>query len=72
MQINYLAYEGALFTIIHALKKWRHYLYGAKFEVMFDHKSIKWFLSQKDLKGRKAQWAEFLQEFDCTLRYRKG
>ena len=25
-----------------------------------------------DLKGRKAQWAENLQEFDYQLRYRKG
>ena len=71
-QRNYSAYERELFAIVHALKTWRHYLYGAPFEVLFDHKSIKWFLSQKDLKGRKARWAEFLQEFDCTLRYRKG
>ena len=61
-----------LFAIVHALKTWRYYLYGATFEVLFDHESIKWFLSQKDLKGRKARWVECLQEFDCTLRYRRG
>ena len=71
-QQNYSAYERELFAIVHALKKWRHYLYGATFEVLFDHESIKWFTSQRDLKGRKARWAEFLQDFDCTLRYRKG
>ena len=57
---------------MHALKTWWHYLCGATFEVLFDQESIKWFLNQKDLKGRKARWAEFLQEFDCTLRYRRG
>ena len=71
-QQNYSAYERELFAIVHALKKWRHYLYGATFEVLFDHESIKWFTSQRDLKGRKARWAEFLQDFDCTLWYRKG
>ena len=44
-QRNYSAYERELFAIVHALKTWRHYLYGATFEVLFDHESIKWFLS---------------------------
>ena len=47
-------------------------MYGATFDVLFDQESIKWFTGQKDLKGRKARWAEILQEFDCNLRYRKG
>ena len=71
-QRNYSAYECEVFAIVHALKTWRHYLYGATFEVFFDHESIKWFLSQKDLKGRKARWAKFLQDIDCMLWYCKG
>ena len=49
-QRNYFAYEHEFFAIVHALKTWQHYLYGATFEILFDHESIKWFLSQKDLK----------------------
>ena len=41
VQCNYLAYDCKLFAITHDLKKWNHYVYGAKFEVAFDHKSIK-------------------------------
>ena len=67
-QQNYSAYERELFAIIYALHEWRHYLYGAQFEIVFYHKSIKWFLNQTaDLKGQKARWAEILQEYDCKL-----
>ena len=52
VQRNYFVYERELYAIIHALKKWRHYLYGATFDVIFDQESIKWFTGQKGLKGR--------------------
>ena len=72
VQCNYSTYEHKLYAIIHALKNWRHYLYGATFDILFYQESIKWFTGQKDLKGRKARWAEALQEFDSNLRYHKG
>ena len=71
-QQTYSAYERELYAISYALKKCRHYLYGAQLEVIFDHESIKWFTNQTNLKGRKARWAEILQEYDCQLRYQKG
>ncbi|MCO5561329.1 hypothetical protein L7F22_014950 [Adiantum nelumboides] len=71
-QHDYSVYEQELYAIIHTLKKWWHYLYGAQFEIVFDHESIKWFTQQTDLKGRKARWAEILQEYDAPLRYCKG
>ena len=40
--------------------------------IVFDHENIKWLSNQIELKGRKAIWAEFLQELDFELRYRKG
>ena len=52
VQRNYFVYERELYAIVHALKKWRHYLYGATFDVLFDQESIKWFTGQKGLKGR--------------------
>ena len=47
-------------------------MYGAEFDVVFDHESIKWFTTQTDLRGRKARWAKILQEYDCKFRYRQG
>ena len=71
-QRNYSTYERELLAIVHALKKWRHYLYGATFEVRTDHESLKWLSNQNELKGRKARWAEILQEFDLQIRYQRG
>ena len=41
---NYAAHEKELLAIVHALKKWKVYLEGAKFQVQTDHQSLR-FLS---------------------------
>ncbi|MCO5603397.1 hypothetical protein L7F22_057547 [Adiantum nelumboides] len=71
-QSNYSAYERELLAIIHALKKWRHYLYDVTFDVRTDHEILKWLSSQNELKGRKARWTEILQEFDLQIHYQRG
>ena len=45
---NYPTYDLELATVVVALKKWRHYLYGVTFEVFTDHKSIKYLFFRKD------------------------
>ena len=42
-QSRYSVQEKELFTVIHALKSWCHYLYGNRFVVTMDHKSLKYF-----------------------------
>ena len=58
--LNKVIHERESYAIVYALKKWRHYLYGPQFEIVFDHESIKWFTQQTDLKGCKARWVEIL------------
>ena len=38
---NYPVHDLELAAVIFALKIWRHYLYGEKFTVYTDHKSLK-------------------------------
>ena len=38
---NYLAHDLQLAAMVFSLKTWRHYLYGEKFEVYSDRKSLK-------------------------------
>ena len=41
-EVNYLTHDLELVAVVFALKIWRHYLYGTKFEVFSDHKSLKY------------------------------
>lgn len=46
---NYSMHDLQLAEVVFALKIWRHYFYGETFEVFFDHKSLKYLFSQKEL-----------------------
>lgn len=66
-EMNYLTHDLKLAAIVFAQKEWRHYLYGAKFEVYIDHKSLKYLFSQKKLNMHQQQWIEFLEDYDCNI-----
>lgn len=53
---NYPTHDLELAAIVDALKIWRHYLYGSKFEVFSDHKSLKYLFDQKELNMRQRRW----------------
>ena len=71
-QRNWPTHEKELYAVVHALKAWRHYLYGAEFYVDVDHDTLKYFCKQPDLSGGQARWAELMQEFNMMIRYRRG
>ena len=48
------------------------HLYGEKFEVYSDHKSLKYIFTQRDLDMRQRRWMEFLEDYDLTLHYHPG
>ena len=52
-----------------ALKIWRHYLYGEKCRIFTDHKSLKYFLTHKDLNLRQRRWLELFKDYDCIIDY---
>ena len=69
---NYPAHDLELAAVVFALKTWRHYLYGEKFEVYSDHKSLKYILTQKELNSRQQRWIETLEDYDFALYYHPG
>ena len=69
---NYHTHDLELAAIVSALKIWRHYLYGEKFEVFSDHKSLEYIFTQRDLNMRQSKWMEYLEDYDLTLHYHPG
>ena len=43
---NYPVHDLELAAVVMALKIWRHYLYGSRFEIFTDHKSLKYMFTQ--------------------------
>jgi len=58
--------------LVFALKIWQHYLYGEHCEIYTDHKSLKYFFTQKELNMRKRQCLELLNDYDCSINYLPG
>jgi hypothetical protein len=61
-----------LAAVVHALKSWRHFLYGSKCELFTDHKSLKYLFNQKDLNMRQRRWLELIKDYDLTINYTPG
>ena len=64
---NYPTHDMELVAIVFALKIWRHYLYGEQFEVFWNHKSLKYMFTQRDLNMRQRIWMEYMEDYDFTL-----
>ena len=58
-----------LVAIVFPLKIWLHYLYDEHFEVFWNHKSLKYIFTQRDLNMRQRGWMEYLEDYDFTLHY---
>ena len=69
---NYPTHDLELAAVVFALKIWRHYLYGERFQVFSDHKSLKHLFTQKDLNMRQRRWMELLGDYDFDLQYHPG
>ena len=48
-ELNYPTHDLELAAVVFALKIWRHYLYGEKFDIFSDHKSLRYLSKQKEL-----------------------
>ena len=47
-------------------------MYGARFEVFSDHKSLKYLFDQEELNTRQRRWMKFLKDYDFELKYHPG
>jgi hypothetical protein len=59
---NYPTHDLELAAVVHALKIWRHYLIGHRYQIYSDHKSVKYIFTQNDLNLRQRRWLELILE----------
>ncbi|KAL4011334.1 hypothetical protein IC575_028391 [Cucumis melo] len=69
---NYPTHDLELAAVVFASKIWRHYLYGEKIQIYTDHKSLKYFFTQKELNMRQRRWLELVKDYDCEILYHPG
>nr|GEX01824.1 reverse transcriptase domain-containing protein [Tanacetum cinerariifolium] len=61
-----------MLSVVYAFEKFRPYLVMSKSIVYTDHSALKYLLSKQDAKMRLLRWVFLLQEFDITIRDKKG
>ncbi|WVZ89478.1 hypothetical protein U9M48_035881 [Paspalum notatum var. saurae] len=71
-ELNYATHDLELAAVVHALKIWRHYLYGQRCEIYTDHKSLKYIFTQNELNMRQRRWLELIKDYDMEIHYHPG
>jgi hypothetical protein len=71
-EVNYPVHDQELLSVVHGLRKWRHYLHGGKVRVITDNWATKFLLTKPELNKRQAGWLDFIQEFNLEIVYRPG
>ena len=69
---HYATHDLDLAAIVHALRKWRQYLMGKRFELRTYHNGLKYLFDQPTLNARQSRWLEFLCEYDFDIKHIKG
>ena len=68
---HYSVVQKECLAVVFALKQFRHYLLGRPFQLLTDHSPLQWLSSQK-MEGLLCRWSLAMQEYDFTIKYRKG
>ncbi|KAJ9556038.1 hypothetical protein OSB04_010652 [Centaurea solstitialis] len=66
-EANYPTHDLELAAVVFALKLWRHYLYGVRCTIYTDHKSLHYFMVQRNLNMRQRRWLEVIKDYDCEI-----
>ena len=71
-ELNYPTHDLELAAVVHALKIWRHYLYGQQCDIYIDHKSLKYIFTQNELNMLQRRWLELVKDYDLEIHYHPG
>ena len=71
-QSNYKTTEKEFLAVVFALEKFRSYIIWFHVTIFTDHAALKYLLSKQDTKPRLTWWILLCQEFDQTIKDKKG
>ena len=71
-QANYKTIEKEFLVVVFALEKFRSYIVGSPVTIFTDHAALKYLLSKQDTKPRLTRWILLCQEFNLTIKDKKG
>jgi hypothetical protein len=71
-KIKYSTYDKKFYTVIQALKKWRHYLVPKEFVLYNDNHALQFVTRQEKLNQKHAKWVEYMQNFTFVIKHISG
>ena len=71
-QSNYTTTEKEFLVVVFTLEKFKSYIIGSPITIFIDHVALKYLLSKQDTKPRLTRWILLCQEFNLTIKDKKG
>jgi hypothetical protein len=68
-KVKYSTYDKEFYAIIHALKKWRHYLIPKEFVLYNNNHALQFVTQQEKLNQRHVKWVEYMQNFTFVIKH---
>ena len=69
---NYATNKRELLAVVFGLEKCRYYLWGRKFTLFTDHRSLTFLFSQRDISALLARWYDEIMEFSFDIQHIPG
>ena len=71
-QSNYTTMEKEFLAVVFALEKFRSYIVGSPVTIFTNHATLKYLISKQDTKLRLTRWILLFQEFNLSIKDKKG
>jgi hypothetical protein len=71
-ELNYTVTEKEFLAVVHAIKKFHHYITGYEVFVHTDHSAIIFLMNKPITNGQVTRWLLLLQEFNIIVLDRPG
>ena len=71
-QSKYTTTEKEFLVVVFTLEKFRSYIVGSPVTILTNHAALKYLLSKQDNKPRLTRWILLCQEFNLTIKNKKG